>query len=157
MIKTATISLIATSGIILQTLLDIHGWIFYLLFTAYLLLVKQNTDILKLTYTFLLGLLLSIGIWQLTGYLLVPFNTLKIAMPIAAFTGIFLVLILKKIPFFSMSPAFFFGLIAYYGLALPPSLHTLTQILVPAGAGILFGYVAGVTEKLNLFSKQLNN
>jgi hypothetical protein len=114
MIKTATISLIATSGIILQTFFEIHGWIFYLLFTAYLLLVKQNTDILKLACTFLLGLLLSIGIWQLTGYLLVPFNTIKIAMPIAAFAGIFLVLLLKKIPFFSMSPAFFFGLIAYY-------------------------------------------
>ncbi len=153
MIKTAIISLIAASGIILQNIFEIHGWIFYLLFTAYLLLVKRKEDIVKLAYSFLLGIVISIGIWQLTGLLMIPFGTLKIAMPLAAFAGIFLILMLKKISFFSMSPAFFFGLIAYYGLALPPSVHTVTQIAVPAAAGILFGYIASKAEELKFFKQ----
>lgn len=69
-------------------------------------------------------------------------------MPIPAFAGIFLVLILKKTAFCSMSPDFFFGLITYYRLALLTSSHTITQIVVPAGAGILFGYIAGMAEEL---------
>ncbi|WP_298144454.1 hypothetical protein [Flavobacterium sp.] len=93
---------------------EIKGWIFYLLFTTFLLLVKDTTDIFKLTTTFLLGILLSIAIWNFTGVLIPIVGSIKMAMPLASFTAILLILSIKKYDVVNMSSGFFIGLVAYF-------------------------------------------
>ncbi|GAA4272920.1 DUF1097 domain-containing protein [Aquimarina gracilis] len=141
--KTIILAAIATLGIVFQNIFEMHGWIFYLTFTAYLLLVKDTKGAIKLSYSFLLGIVLSILIWEMTGLLKGWTGSLGIGMSIAAFIGICAVLFVRKMATLNMSAAFFFGLIAYYGLAKPPSVEVVMEIIIPAllGIAVAFGYV----------------
>lgn len=141
--KVSLLAAVATLGIVFQNAFEMHGWIFYLTFTAYLLLVKDSSGAFKLIYSFLLGIALSILIWEMTGLFMLWVGSLGIGMSIAAFIGILVVLLIRRFKPLNMSPAFFFGLIAYYGLAQPPSLDVLGQIILPAliGIGVALVYV----------------
>ena len=146
--KTSLLAAVATLGIIFQNVLEIHGWIFYLTFTAYLLLVKDKGDAIKLTCSFLLGIVLSVLIWEMTGLFMIWTGSLGIGMSIAAFAGILVVLYLKRFKPLNMSPAFFYGLIAYYGVAQPPSWNIIAQVIVPALIGIVVAYLYVALERL---------
>jgi hypothetical protein len=155
--KNLCIALIANFGIVFQNIFEIHGWIFYLLFTTFLLLVKDTADIFKLVTTFLLGILLSIGIWQFTGMLIPIVGSLKIAMPIASFIGILIVLSIKKFEVVNMSAGFFIGLVAYYGIGRAPSEEILLSIIIPALLGILFAFFATLIEEKFKKTQQIKN
>ena len=146
--KIILLSAVATLGIVFQNTIKTHAWIFYLLMVAYFLLVKEQKDLKKLIAGFSLGLLLSIGIWELTGVLMKWTGSLGVGMSIATFIGIMLVLLLEKIPFFNMPSAFFIGLIAYYGLAQPPSFIVVGEILTPALLGLCTAFLMVKIERL---------
>lgn len=151
-LRLASLSLLATLGIVFQNIFHIEGWIFYLLFTSYLLFVKSNGDLFKLAYTYSLGILLAIGIWEGTGVFLNVFHNLAVAMSIVTFIAIFLVLFVKRYKAFNLSAVFFIDLIAYFGIAEPPSVTVITKILQPSILGLVAAFTSSQVE--NFFKRK---
>lgn len=138
------LGLLASSATLFTFSANLPTWVLFLGWTSYFLLSKNIRSSLLIYIQQLLGILLAILIISLGDFLVEKFGAIWFHCSVAIIlTAVFYVTKLKTL---NVLPAYFLGMIVWFGLQTNPTLVEIAK----AGGTLFAGFVfAWINDKLN--------
>lgn len=143
-LQASTLGILASLATLATFSASLPTWVLFLGWTSYFLLGKNIKSSLLVYAQQILGILLAILIIAFGNFLVAKFGTIWFHCSVAVIlTVVFYLTKLKKL---NMLPAYFLGMIIWFGLNAALTLEEITKASIALFTGFVFGWA---NDKLN--------